>query len=133
MGDLGTDGVKGCIPGPRNAVAARLALRGELMLGAARSLAVALRDRGAHEVILFGSLAQGPHAVGPSSDVDMAIVMPGVDGERMHRRLSELREVAKFPYPLELFVYTPDEWERAISTPFVAREVLAGGVSVGGQ
>lgn len=109
MGDRGTDGVKCSLPGPRNAVAARLARRGELMLAAARSLAVALRDRGVHEVILFGSLAQGPHAVGPTSDVDMAVIMPGVDGERMHRRLSDLPEVAEFPYPLELFVYTPDE------------------------
>jgi predicted nucleotidyltransferase len=113
-----------------NAIAERLALRADAMLIAARSLAVVLRQRGAVEIILFGSLAAGPHACGPTSDVDMAVVMPGVGGERMHRRLCDLHEVAEFPFPLDLFVYTQEEWARARATPFVAREIIDGGVSL---
>jgi predicted nucleotidyltransferase len=109
-------------------VGRRLARRGEDMLAAARMLAAALRDRGATRTLLFGSLAQGTDTVGPTSDVDLVVVMPGVEGERMHRRLADLPEVAAFPYALDLFVYTPEEWERAVKTSFVEREILARGV-----
>lgn len=113
-------------------VADLLAARGEGMFKAAAELASALRARGAQQTILFGSLAHGPQAVGPISDVDLLVVMPGVGEERMHRRLSDLPEVTAFPYPLDLFVYTPEEWQRASRTAFVAREILASGVSLSG-
>ncbi|MCL6595702.1 MAG: nucleotidyltransferase domain-containing protein [Firmicutes bacterium] len=98
------------------------------MLAAARVLAAALRRRGATRTLLFGSLARGPDAVGPTSDVDLVVVMPGVGGERMHRRLVDLPEVVGFPYALDLFVYTPEEWERVVKTAFVEREILTRGV-----
>lgn len=98
------------------------------MLAATQALAAQLKARGASLVILFGSLARGANAIGPLSDVDLVVVMPGVEGERMHRRLQAWPEVAAFPYPLDLFIDTPDEWKRAIQTAFIAAEVVNKGV-----
>ncbi|HEY8449690.1 MAG TPA: hypothetical protein VIL95_04340 [Bacillota bacterium] len=33
----------------------------------------------------------------------------------------------QFPYPLHLFVYTPDEWERVRNRWFIREEVLGKG------
>jgi len=125
-------GRPGAGPRPANLLAERLRARGEDMLRAARALAAALRSRGARDLILFGSLARGPDAVGPTSDVDLAVVMPGVGAERMHRRLTDLPEVLDFPYPLDLFVFTPEEWQQASQTWFVAHEIISGGLVLGG-
>lgn len=101
------------------------------MLAAAQELACALRRRGATEVRLFGSLAAGPGGVGPVSDVDMAVAMPGVEGQRPHLRLNDVPEVLDFPYALDLFVYSPAEWYAQSTTAFFQQEVLAKGRPLG--
>jgi predicted nucleotidyltransferase len=108
----------------RRLFAAAEARRSE-RLAAARALAKALRRDGAHAVYLFGSVARLDAWVGPESDVDLAVVMPGVEGQRFHRRLLDHPAVTAFPYPLDLFVYTPAEWERLVQErSFVQREIL---------
>ncbi|HEY8449017.1 MAG TPA: nucleotidyltransferase domain-containing protein [Bacillota bacterium] len=97
------------------------------MIAAARRLAQALAQRGAERVILFGSLLDAERAA-PDADVDMVVVMPGLENERFHKRLSDLPEVEQFPYPLHLFAYTPDEWEQVRSRWFIREEVLGKGV-----
>jgi len=65
----------------------------------------------ARRIILFGSLAAGDGSVGPNSDVDLVVIMPGVENIRFHKRLDDVQEVWRFPYPLDIAVYSPDEWE----------------------
>lgn len=79
-------------------------------------------------MFLFGSLAAENDGVGPDSDVDLVVVMPGVEKVRFHQRLAEVDEVQQFPYPLDLAVYSPGEWEGVRQTAFVREEVLARGV-----
>jgi predicted nucleotidyltransferase len=52
-----------------------------MRMAAIRRLTKALVNRGAQRVILFGSLARENAAVGPDSDVDLVVVMPGVETE----------------------------------------------------
>ena len=95
---------------------------------AARQLTTALVRRGALHVILFGSLAGEPAEVGPDSDVDVVVVMPGVETVRFHKRLNDVEEVLEFPYPLDLLVYSPGEWEGMQERRFVRNEVLGRGM-----
>ncbi len=101
------------------------ATRAEIM-AAVRQLTDALVRRGARKVILFGSLAGGA-PVGPDSDVDLVVVMPGVEEVRFHRRLSDMKEIAEFPYALDLLVYSPDEWEEMGRRSFIRNEVVGKG------
>ena len=95
---------------------------------AVRRLAAALARLGAQRIILFGSLAMGEDSVGPDSDVDLVVVMPGVEGVRFHKRLADVEAVRRFPYPLDMVVYSPGEWEEVRQRTFVRSEVLGRGV-----
>lgn len=96
------------------------------MVVAARALAAALAREGAELVMLFGSLLEAERAA-PDADVDMVVVMPGVEGTRFHERLKRVPEVERFPYPLQLFVYAPAEWKRVRTRSFIRDEVLGKG------
>lgn len=96
------------------------------MMAAVRRLIDALARRGARKVNLFGSLADGA-PVGPDSDVDLMVVMPGVEQERFHQRLSNMDEIAEFPYALDLLVYSPAEWEEMQRRSFIQNEVIGKG------
>jgi predicted nucleotidyltransferase len=100
----------------------------ETRMAAARRLAAELARRGAQRVILYGSLAADPERVGPDSDVDIVVVMPGVEHIRFHRRLADAEEVQRFPYPLDLSVYSPAEWEEMQTRAFVRDEILRRGM-----
>lgn len=101
------------------------------MLQDTRRLARALKERGARLVVLFGSLAHNGADVG--SDVDLVVVMPGVEGERFHKRLGDLPAVEAFPHALDLLVYSPAEWERVRQRTFFRDEVLGKGVVLHGR
>lgn len=118
------------VTGDRSATPRRLHAGADAMLRSVDALVRSLRARGATGLVLFGSLAQGPSAVGPLSDVDLAVVIPGIEEVRPHRHPTELPEVDEFPYPLDLCVYSPAEWARARETSFVREEVLAKGRAV---
>jgi predicted nucleotidyltransferase len=60
------------------------------------------------KVILFGSHARG--AAGPDSDVDLLVVMP-VEGEKRHKAVEIGVALAKVPFPLDIIVTTPEEYE----------------------
>ncbi|MBI2910492.1 MAG: nucleotidyltransferase domain-containing protein [Chloroflexi bacterium] len=57
-------------------------------------------------VLLFGSLARGD--VGTTSDIDLLLVMP--TAEPFVRRGEALRRELACRYPLDLFIYTPEEF-----------------------
>lgn len=81
-------------------------------------------------VILFGSLASGTPT--PRSDADLLIIVTHSRHERAADRLPELlRALAPLPCPVDLFVLTADELERARreESPLV-REALAGGLDL---
>ncbi len=96
----------------------------------ATTLARRLGELGAEKVILFGSLADSSRRVGPDSDVDMVVIMPGVENQRFHKRLGSLPEVVDFPHPIDLFVYSPNEWERISARSFIQYEVLSKGMAL---
>lgn len=97
------------------------------MLEAARGLAKELVRHGAEFVVLFGSLVDRDRAA-PDADVDMVVVMPGVERQRFHERPDHLPGVDTFPYPLHLLVYAPAEWARVRERAFVRDEVLGKGI-----
>lgn len=101
------------------------------MLQDTRRLARALEERGARLVVLFGSLARNGADIG--SDIDLVVVMPGVEGERFHKRLGDLPEVEAFPHALDLLVYSPAEWEHVRQRTFFRNEVLGKGVVLHGR
>jgi len=96
-------------------------------MAAVRRLTAALVRRGAQHIILFGSLTAGEDSVGSDSDVDLVVIMPGMENIRFHRRLADAEEVQGFPYPLDLAVYSPGEWEEIQERGFVRSEVLGRG------
>lgn len=110
---------------------ARSAARRQARLAAARALAAALAARGAAHVLLFGSLATPGAFIGENSDVDLVVVLPGVEGTAFHRRLADDPDVQAFPFPLDLLVYSPDEWTRlARERAFVRGEMAGRGLTL---
>lgn len=86
------------------------------------------RDRGAERVILFGSAAR--HRASPGSDLDLAVVMPGVDDVPVASRALEVLAVARPSVPVDLLVYSPAEWQRVQGRGFVRREICERGVTL---
>jgi predicted nucleotidyltransferase len=94
----------------------------------ARRLTPALAAAGVVRAIVFGSHAR--READAWSDLDLVVVtqtvLPFVD---RFRTLSALFEVS--PRPLELLVYTPEEFSRMVETenPFI-QQVLKDGVTI---
>jgi predicted nucleotidyltransferase len=117
------------LAGPAAPLQKAAAERRAAMLSAARELARTLARRGAERVVLFGSLADPAAWIGPNSDVDLAVVMPDQAAVPFHRRLADDPAVQAFPYPLDLLVYTPEEWRRLLQErTFLRQEVAARGM-----
>lgn len=95
---------------------------------AVRRLTETLVRLGAQHVLLFGSLATLDNDVGPDSDVDLVVIMPGIESVRFHKRLADVEEVRQFPYPLDIGVYSPEEWEGMQQRTFIRNEVWGRGV-----
>ena len=68
-------------------------------------------------IVLFGSMAED-HA-GPDSDIDLAIIK---DTDRpFYRRAADVRKLLRSKIPLDVFVFTPSEYDLAKKTnPLVA-------------
>lgn len=96
--------------------------------GEAIRLAAAFRDRGAQRVVLFGSVAR--HQSSSTSDVDLAVVLPGADGEPVGARGLEILAAAAPEVPVDLLVYTPDEWASVRQRAWVRREIVERGVTL---
>ena len=66
---------------------------------------------GVRRVGYFGSYARGDWGVG--SDLDLVVVMDAVD-EPLERRAARF-DTTELPVPVDLLVYTAEEWERLAS------------------
>ena len=74
-----------------------------------------LINLGAKKIILFGSLSVGK--VHRSSDIDLVVVRES--NQRFLDRLDELYQAVKPNYGIDLFVYTPEEFEEmSVTNPF---------------
>ena len=80
----------------------------------------ALRDRfRIHRALAFGSFARGDmHEL---SDLDLLLIGDFADPPRLRTRaVRELAEGLGIETPLEVLAYTPEEFERARTRPFLA-------------
>lgn len=75
----------------------------------AEGLAQQLKDLGAQRVILFGSLARGE--VREDTDIDLLVILETPLPRMKRRRM--LYESLDYHEPLDLWVLTPTEWEKA--------------------
>jgi predicted nucleotidyltransferase len=68
----------------------------------------------------FGSYARGDWSVG--SDLDLVIILSECNEPPLRRGLA-FDTISDFPVPVDLLVYTLDEWDRleAEQAPFVRR------------
>ena len=94
----------------------------DAVTGAARAWAAALKATRSDvlRVGYFGSYARGDWGVG--SDLDLVVVLTAC-GEPPLRRGLGFDTISGFPVPVDLLVYTQDEWRRleAAQAPFVRR------------
>lgn len=80
----------------------------------------------AERIILFGSMGFDHRRVGEWSDLDLAVVaetkLP------FHRRAGEIFRRARPEVGVDIFVYTPPEWERMkAGSSFIKEDVLGKG------
>ncbi len=85
-------------------------------------LTTAAVEMGVQRVVLFGSMAQGNP--GLTSDLDLLLVWDTPLG--FLARTAELYRRLQPRVAADLLIYTPDEMERMVHTPFV-RRALEGG------
>jgi predicted nucleotidyltransferase len=94
----------------------------EAVVAAARAWGAALKASRSDVVKVgyFGSYARGDWGVG--SDLDLVVVLTAC-GEPPLRRGLAFDTISSFPLPVDLLVYTQDEWDRleAAQAPFVRR------------
>lgn len=91
----------------------------------ARRLKAAFRvDR----MLLFGSRARGDHLV--SSDYDFLVVSDDFAGIPFPRRMTMMYEYWDAPAPVEVFCYTPEEFQRKAGQIGLVAEALREGVEV---
>ena len=85
------------------------------------------RANGAKLAVLFGSFARGTQT--RRSDVDAIFVeqTPARFLDRLARYFDPLTE--RLPVPVEVFVYTPEEFRRMKDRPFL-RRALSEGITV---
>lgn len=86
-------------------------------------LTAELVKRGAHLVVLFGSMARGRRDL--FTDIDLLVVMES--DEAFPHRLARLYADLAPRVDADILVYTPREFELMRETPFL-RSVLAEGV-----
>jgi predicted nucleotidyltransferase len=89
-----------------------------------KELAEKLLPFGPEKIILFGSQAKGKAR--EESDIDLCIVL---ETEKKHRLIPELYCALDCDKPVDIIVYTPNEWEECVKdeTSF-AHKILTEGV-----
>jgi len=75
------------------------------------------------KVILFGSYAYGKP--NENSDLDIAIIKNTT--KTYHDRLIELRKLVRTTFPIDFFVFTPDEINKYKNTNPMVKEILDKG------
>ena len=104
------------------------ALKNRELYREAERLAAAFARDGADRVILFGSVARGTASA--TSDIDLVVVTPMARGQPVGGRGRETLLGIAPRAPVDLLVYTPEEWAEMSSRPFVRREICEGGRSL---
>lgn len=75
------------------------------------------------KVILFGSTVRDESS--PDSDIDLAIIKS--TNQLFYRRNRDVRKLLRSKIPLDVFVFTPGEFEKTKTTnPFVAEIARTG-------
>lgn len=80
----------------------------------------------ARKAILFGSLARGE--VGPKSDLDLVVIRDSA--EPFVRRGEDLLRLLPPGTPVDLLVYTPEEWQNLVASNAFLRTVQKEGIVV---
>jgi len=85
-----------------------------------------LRKSGVKKAILFGSYARGE--MDKYSDIDLVIVQD--TNERYVKRIVEFQSFCDLPVQVDIFVYTPSEFDYMIKikNPFIERVLKEGRV-----
>jgi predicted nucleotidyltransferase len=76
-------------------------------------------------VLLFGSVARGID--GPDSDIDLLVVLPGVERSRRHELTVTLARAITEPVPVDLLVTDPAEIGERGDLPGILRVALREG------
>ena len=96
--------------------------RPEAVVAAARAWGAALKAArpDVERVGYFGSYARGDWGVG--SDLDLVLILTDCSEPPLRRGLA-FDTISGFPLPVDLLVYTQDEWDRfeADEAPFLRR------------
>ncbi len=92
-----------------------------------RFIEVASEEFDAEKMIIFGSFARGK-AGGIHEWTDLDLVVVAETGLPFHQRIKQLLERVRPKVGVDVFVYTPAEWERMKSErAFIKEEVLKKG------
>ena len=90
-----------------------------------RFIEVASEELDAEKVILFGSFAR---AEGMHEWTDLDLIVVAETNLPFHQRIKQLLERVRPKVGVDVFVYTPAEWERMKSErPFIKEEILRKG------
>lgn len=87
-----------------------------------------LRLYNPQKIILFGSYAYGNPGV--DSDLDIAIVKK--TNKPFYKRLREVRMLLRTATPVDIFVFTPEEFERGKTSNPLIEEIASRGKVVYG-
>ena len=88
-------------------------------------LATKLKEYQPEKVILFGSAVRGESS--SDSDIDLAIIKS--TNQPFYQRNRDVRILLRSKIPLDVFVFTPEEFEKTKKTnPFVAEIERTGRV-----
>ncbi len=82
-----------------------------------------LRAYKPEKVIIFGSQVNGMSR--PDSDIDLAIIKK--TDQPFFRRSGEVRKILRSKIPLDVFVFTPDEYNQAVRTNLLVSEIESTG------
>jgi uncharacterized protein len=87
-------------------------------------LASAIREFNPEKIILFGSAARGDYTA--ESDLDVVVVMES--DKNFFERTYEVMRRCRVDMPLDLLVYTPEEFESMVErqNPFICRVLKEG-------
>lgn len=75
------------------------------------------------KIILFGSTVRGESS--PDSDIDLAIIKS--TNQPFYQRNRDVRKLLRSKIPLDVFVFTPEEFERTKTTNQFIAEIARTG------
>ena len=86
------------------------------------------KDYNIEKVIFFGSRTRNDYL--ESSDFDVIVVSADFEGIFFTDRISKMYKYWKSPKPLEVFCYTPEEFERKSNQFCIVRKAIETGIAL---